>query len=233
MCSLGVSPKVFELIEKERAVRRRNFRLRRYNATRKLLTIMIPSKAHDRLHGELYSRVYRQLCFRGLDNNWRVVHGTTYKDRQSGDGGEGDTVGQPLPARQSRDSWPTLVIEAGWSASLARLRDDMAWWFGASNHEVKTVVLAKFDNGQQKLILEKYEEEPAIYRAGTPVLKQEIIITRNTATDPASYHVTGDALVLSYRKLFLRDPGPIEGDMTISVEDLRRYADLVWVEDED
>ncbi len=115
----------------------------------------------------------------------------------------------------------------------------MTWWFRASNHEVKIVVLAKFDRDQQKVLLEKYEEEPQSSRPGAmttrsvatlvPVLQQEIEITRNTATNPISFNVTRGALVLTFRKLFLRDPGPGERDIIIDVTDLQYYAHRVWV----
>lgn len=152
-----------------------------------------------------------------------------------GDGGEGDSSGGPVPVRGLNDSWPTLVIEAGTSESLSALHDDMRWWFSASNHDVKIVLLAKFDRRNQKLILQRWEEERLTRQGATntrqsntlrPVLQQNIDITRDIATD--SYHVTSGALVLSFRLLFLRDPGPQEGDYVISIQELEDYARVVW-----
>ena len=45
------------------------------------------------------------------------------------------------------------------SQSLALLRDDVRWWFSASDHGVKIVLLIKFGQGQDQLVLEKWEEE--------------------------------------------------------------------------
>jgi hypothetical protein len=42
------------------------------------------------------------------------------------------------------------------------------------------------------------------------ILRQSITITRDAATD--SYHVARRALVFSFRLLFLREPGPQEGE---------------------
>jgi hypothetical protein len=37
--------------------------------------------------------------------------------------------------------WPTVVIETGVSESLPRLRQDARWWFGASDGEVRMVII--------------------------------------------------------------------------------------------
>ncbi|KAK3346078.1 hypothetical protein B0T25DRAFT_461592, partial [Lasiosphaeria hispida] len=132
----------------------------------------------------------------------------------------------------------TLIIEAGVSQTLAQLQIGMRRWFSMSNHKVKIVLLAKFDG--TTILLEKWEEEiPVRPRATTtrhslqhqePVLRQAITITRDTTTDPISYHATSGALVLSFRLLFLRDPGHGEGDLTFGVQELEEYAEDVWAQ---
>jgi hypothetical protein len=116
----------------------------------------------------------------------------------------------------------------------------MRWWFLTSDHRVKIVLLAKFDHRQKTILLEKWEEEAQIRAGATttrsvsvhqpalqPVCRQEIKITR-TGTNPPVYDVTRGALVLGFRLLFLRDPGPEEGDIGITVEGLQWYAEVVW-----
>jgi len=140
------------------------------------------------------------------------------------------------------DDWPTLVVEAGYSESLNQLRNDMRWLFSESNHDVKVVILAKFDHRQHSILLERWEEQEwppqrVITRSRAavqqqdrfaPILRQVITITRNTTTNPASYNVSRGALVLGFKLLFLRDAGPEEGDFVISVEELQEYAERVW-----
>ncbi len=147
---------------------------------------------------------------------------------------EGDSTGGPWPARR-RNSWPTLVIEAGVSESLSALRDDMRWRFSASDHDVKIVLLTKFDNRNQQLIIERWEEEAQHPSDDTlrPVLQQSIVITRDGDANNRSYHVTSGALELSFRLLFLRDAGPQEGDYTISIPELEGFARRVWAVVED
>ena len=137
-----------------------------------------------------------------------------------------------------KGAWPTLVVEAGDSESLSELHNDMRWWFFASEHQVKIVLLAKFEHTRRALILEKWEEEPSMTRQGAtttrfaatlqPVLRQTITITEDITTNPVTYNVARGALVLGFRLLFLRDPGPGEGDYVLSVQELQAYAEKVW-----
>jgi len=172
---------------------------------------------------------------------WGSIGTTTFRAQQGhpgGDGGEGDSTGGPIPERDIIGSWPTLVIEAGDSESLRELHNDMRWWFSTSEHQVKIVLLAKFERTRRALILEKWEEEPSMTRRGAtttryaatlqPVLRQTITITEDSTTNPVSYNVARGALVLGFRLLFLRDPGPGEGDFIFSVQELQAYAERVW-----
>lgn len=116
----------------------------------------------------------------------------------------------------------------------------MRWWFSTSDHQVQIVLLAKFERTRWAIILEKWEEESSITRPGAmmtrhaaalqPVLRQTITITQDATTDPISYNVTRGALVLGFKLLFLRDPGPGEGDFVLSVQELEKYAKNVWRE---
>ncbi|KAK3343591.1 hypothetical protein B0T25DRAFT_302125 [Lasiosphaeria hispida] len=86
----------------------------------------------------------------GLEHNW-VQTGSTIFQQQghpNGGGGEGDSTG--TPASQPVNSWPTLVIEAG------APREDMEWWFEASNYQVKMVLLAKLDRPGRRILLERW-----------------------------------------------------------------------------
>ncbi|KAL7807256.1 hypothetical protein V8C26DRAFT_415244 [Trichoderma gracile] len=231
----NVSPANFESISRPE---RRGYRVRRYHADRRLLFISIRTALHEALHINLYIAFLFKIGPL-VQDIWTPIMSTTLRPQghPGGDGGEGDSSGGPRPERSGKDAWPTLLIEAGDSESLLALRDDMRWWFSASDHQVKIVLLAKFDHRLQQIIIERWEEEAATRpgatmtrRAATvgasqPVLQQSITITRDPA---AGFQVARGDLVLSFRLLFLRDPGPQEGDIIITAEDLQHYAWLVW-----
>ncbi|KAI0835336.1 hypothetical protein F5Y06DRAFT_276684 [Hypoxylon sp. FL0890] len=231
-----VSPSNFARIEEQRTIRRRKVRWRRYHAESRILIITIPTRVHEFLHSVLYEKFRDHVS----SDDWATIAGTTfYTSRPGGGCGEGDSTGGPIPQRDGRDKWPTLVIEAGYSESLNQLHMDMQWWFTASNHDVKIVMLAKFDRRQRRIILEKWEEEAATRPGATttrraaalqPNLQQTITIHRNETTSPISYNVTRGALILEFRLLFLRDPGPQERDVVISVSVLQWYAARVWAQ---
>ncbi|KAK4154292.1 hypothetical protein C8A00DRAFT_14585 [Chaetomidium leptoderma] len=242
-----VSPSSFAKIEREREKRGRAFRFRRYNSDSRTLIIIILTKLHEQLHLGLYHQFHYQLFQTGMHQAWRSMGSATLRRQghPAGDAGEGDSTGLPDPERIGMDDWPTLVIEAGDgrdSESLNWLRDDMRWWFLASNHDVKIIMLAKFDHRRRHILLERWEEQEwhpqgamtrnraAIQqqRGLVPILRQEITITRDAKTNPVSYNVTRGALVLGFKLLFLRDPGPGEGDFVISVRELQKYAERVW-----
>lgn len=128
----------------------------------------------------------------------------------------------------------------------------MRWWFGASQHEVKIVVLVKLNGNRGEIILEKWVEVPGLPRQGAtttraaaaaaagatvqPHCDQVVNITRapgitNThpaRSNPASYIVTRGALRLDFDRLFLRQPGPGEGDVIIGIQRLQMFAVRVW-----
>ncbi|KIN02409.1 hypothetical protein OIDMADRAFT_144956 [Oidiodendron maius Zn] len=239
-----VSYQDFAIIKKEREIRRRKIRFRRYHADSRLLVITIPTRTHELLHLQLYQQYLYKLVPMNLQGHWTPIGATTLQAREGhpgGNSGEGDSSGGPKPDRRGHEDWPTLVIEAGDSESLPELRNDMRWWFSTSNHEVKIVILAKFNHGERSIMLEKWEEEERAPRQGAattrwsaamePVLQQTITITYDNTGDPgnaASYTVNGGALVLEFRLLFLRDPGPGEGDIVFSIPELQSYAADVW-----
>ncbi|KAI1143317.1 hypothetical protein F5Y05DRAFT_368244 [Hypoxylon sp. FL0543] len=229
-----VTPRDFADLDEQRAARGRGVRWRRYYADSQTLLVTIPTHAHEMLHCILYEKFRDKVPTR--ENTWRTKAATTF--RAGRDRGEGDSTGGPIPERRGHDEWPTLVIEAGISESLARLRSDMEWWFAASNHDVKIVLLAKLDSSQRMITLEKWVEEPLAAGSGAtttrpsaalrPILQQTVTIHRNESTSPISYNVTRGALVLDFWLLFLRSPGSGEGDIIISVSDLQWYAECVW-----
>ncbi|KAH6627856.1 hypothetical protein F5144DRAFT_286712 [Chaetomium tenue] len=233
-----VSPTRFAKIEREREKRRRRFRFRRYDSDREILLITTATDLHERLHLEIHQKYIVQLVRSGREESWVSMGATTHRARgHRGVYGEGDSTGGPKSRMAIRPIWPTLVVEAGESYPLAELRDQMRWWFSASDHQVKIILLAKFEHTRRAITLEKWEEEPHSTRPGAmttrgssalqPVLRQTISMTENTTTDPVSYNVTG-ALVLGFSLLFLRSAGPGEGDFILSVQELEKYAENCW-----
>ncbi|KAK0714899.1 hypothetical protein B0H67DRAFT_513627 [Lasiosphaeris hirsuta] len=174
-------------IDRIREEERRKFRFRYFDTKSRILIITITTTLHERLHKSLNYQMITKIHGMGLAKSWIDVGSPTlsaqgYAGRR---GKEGDSSGGPKPERASKGAWPTLVIEAGVSQTLAQLQIGIRRWFSMSNHEVKIILLTKFDG--TTILLEKWEEEiPVRPRATTmrhslqhqePVLRQTITIT--------------------------------------------------------
>ncbi|KAI9172422.1 hypothetical protein HJFPF1_01924 [Paramyrothecium foliicola] len=237
----GISPQALSTIVN---LEKRPFRIKRFYTNQKLLIITIPTALHESLHGPLFSEITGIIRDMGLKNDWMENGATTHRARghPGGDGGEGDSTGFPLSQRKEYDPWPTLVIEVGYSQSLQQLRNDMMWWFSASNHDVKIVLLLKMDITKGCVYLEKYQEvAPSQLRGARrtrslhnlePICTQNIEITRRGGnadiTDPSSFIITRGALRLEFDLLFLRQPGVGEHDVIIQIPDLQIIASKIW-----
>ncbi|KAK4458978.1 hypothetical protein QBC42DRAFT_313065 [Cladorrhinum samala] len=243
----GVIPFDFErLVAAEEQSEFPKIHVSRFCYKKRLLIIIIPTLGHEALHSKLWSKFVIQQAQMGLDDHWedlgsgrfRVPHG--HQSGNGGDAGEGDSSG--CPRITPKRDWPTLVFEAGYCQSLDSLRAKMRWWFRCSNHQVKIVVLIKYNSAQSRITLEKWQEELTLptqqgpitrshalaVPVPTPQCNQEIFINKNTSTSPATFDVIRAPLVLDFRQVFLRDPIAGETDFTFNEGTLQRYAEVVW-----
>ena len=191
----------------------------------------MPSARHETAHTYFGMVLVERFVLMGLSNSICPAGATRYQGNTSSK--EGDTAYRPFPAR-GLDDWPTIVIEAGVSESLSRLRVDANWWLINSGGDVRIVVIISLRVVQlalQSIQIEKWELAPPPPRpqtrsvtnspvADVPTKIQEITIEPNT--------VTGAPLVLEFQKVFLRQAIPPEADFSFSAQDLQNYAADLW-----
>ncbi|CAI6088792.1 unnamed protein product [Clonostachys chloroleuca] len=233
----------FRLLEEFRSSRNRKYRFKRYYPADELLIITVPTQTHEFMHINLTQLVTGQIIRMGLEEYWQGTAAVTFKSLHGGTKGEGDSGGGPLnPGDSFKGKWPTIVIEAGYSMSIEALRQEMRWWFHASDHQVKIVLLMKatlLPNRQlSSLLIEKWKAHRHPGRSGStttrsishlePQLMQSIIIERNLgSTNPnasESYTVTSGELRLAFEDLFLRPPRQGERDVVITIRNLQWVA---------
>ncbi|KAB5558330.1 hypothetical protein GE09DRAFT_108773 [Coniochaeta sp. 2T2.1] len=228
-------------ITKRRDLEGRRFRFRFFDTKSQIVIITIPTPLDEQCHGALYNMFRDQLVRNDQELSWTSKYASTYKAPQDSifiTGKEGDSCGGPRPERGGSRAWPTLVIEAGVSELLSQLRLDMRWWFSHSHHEVKIVLIVKFSRQDETLLIERWEEDYVPRQEATatrqqtlslePVMPIQTITIRQVSANPASYNVTRGDLVLPFKLLFLRDPGPSEADFVITIQKLDVFAQLVW-----
>ncbi|KKP00371.1 hypothetical protein THAR02_07530 [Trichoderma harzianum] len=119
-------------------------RISQYCESFQCMLVSIPTTAHEVLHLGLESAIIIRLHQMGLDDDWGLTGAVTcYNQGFRSGGGNG---------------FPTFMIEAGCSRSLASMRAKAEWWFQVSNHTVKTILLAKLDESRLTIFLERWEE---------------------------------------------------------------------------
>lgn len=235
----------FSAIESERDLRGRSIKLRHWDARSQALVIALPTPGHRALHYELTRALDLQLRSMGIADKWADIGGATYTTRDFGEGrggrhrhrssAEGDTAGFPVAGLAVSNSWPTLVVLSHTSPAVESLYAAVRWWFAASEHYVKIVLVERWDGERRRIVVEKWEEEEEEENAqAEPVCRQTIAIARRDAASDLnevdSFVVDGGALELSFRHLFGKDPVTElgEGDIFFSVWSLQRFARNCW-----
>ena len=223
-----------------------------YNPVTTTLFITVPTGPHEKMHGGMNEAISN--CIRNMGTpGWDWLHAKAFTSEHGNGSSQPDMCGLPDPPARGLDGWPTLVIEAGYAQSLSQLRAKMEWWFRESSHQVKIVILVKTNLNQRTIIIEKYTENwvagpPPPPRLGATTRavaaaiaaaagtynkeRRQLTITYNADTDPLipqSHDPIRDVpLRLEFSLLFLRPPGPGEGDVVITRQQFQYYASRVW-----
>jgi len=201
-----------------------------------ILIVKMPTAKHEAVHGGFGQKLTIRAALMGLENEFYYLGGTKFQVRRASK--EGDTAFKPLSMRPREADWPTIVIEAGWSESLRKLRQDAGFWLEDSGGDVKIVLLISIcrRRGARKLIIEKWENRPV--SANRPATRSIARAAGNAQTatriqtitiDSNSNTVKGAPLTLEFRKIFLRQAvPPLEHDFTFTVQDLSVFATTYW-----
>ena len=152
---------------------------------------------------------------------------------------EADSSYKPLSIRPRPTDFPTIIFEAEWSESLARLRQDARLWLEKSRGEVKIILLFSVRRTAtvRTMIIEKWENRPI--PANPPVPANRPFTRSTTRTTPTqiqaitidsnSNTVNGAPLTLEFQKIFLRQAVPTrEHDFWFTAQDLLGIATVFW-----
>jgi len=222
-----------------------------YTADTKCLIITIPTTEHEGLHRTLDDLFFFEASLMGLKWEYSSVGSSTFQDKDA-DGnvtseGEGDSSRKPSSMRTDKHQYPTLVIEAGWTQTLEKLRQKAEWWFAKSGGDVKIVLLVKSSPRSNHIRIEKWKLAPPVSRRGATTTRAAAAMTSQcihvveiarangindahpNRFDPASYVVAGGPLQLEFIDIFLRQPiPPREGDLILDDATLQIYAADFW-----
>ncbi|EHK16482.1 uncharacterized protein TRIVIDRAFT_162346, partial [Trichoderma virens Gv29-8] len=213
-------------------VRVEQIHISQYFESSQCMLLTIRTQAHEQLHRDLCFDIAHRLNGMGLGDSFNLTGGVTCYSQGfhscSGNGSAGGASSSIWPLGERNRRFPTLMIEAGCSWSLVSMRAKAEWWFQVSNHNVKIVLLAKFDESQNTVVLERWQERQREH-AGDEEAEwvascQQTITISETEANPQVYRVTGGELVLDLRLLLLKSPPQGEEYVVLTVEYLQRYA---------
>jgi hypothetical protein len=194
-----------------------------------ILILKVPTAKHEGAHGKFGQRLTVKAAMMGLIDEFSYLGATKFPVRRGSK--EGDSAFKPQSMRPRAADWPTIVIEAGWSESLTKLREDARRWLEGSRGQVKIVLLISIGRRARKMIIEKWEHRPVpanrpatrSMTTHTPTQMQAITIDSNSNT------VNVAPLILEFRKIFLRQAvPPLEHDFTFTRQDLLAFATNFW-----
>ncbi|KAM7186808.1 hypothetical protein V8F20_011241, partial [Naviculisporaceae sp. PSN 640] len=143
-----------------------------------------------------------------------------------GDLGSADVEWAPhgRPVIAGKGDWPTMVIEvASMPIAAGHLGAKGDWWFKASDHAVKIVLLVEVDYKLQALLLEHWEEDNEFMPDNAIRYRT---VRRNTiclniiqrGQDQVPFSLEGAPLLLEFEKLFGRVPvDPQDRDVRIEL----------------
>ncbi|KAH8820874.1 hypothetical protein F5884DRAFT_745213 [Xylogone sp. PMI_703] len=228
-----VTQERFESIKKRRGELGHPVRLM-YFPDIETMIVKLVTKAHEKAHLKLgYSIARRVARMELLEEEFTPLGATLYKSPE-GSQKEGDSSFINELIWSGSDDWPSLVIEAGYSESLKRLRANAKWWIVSSGAQVQIVLLITVAPTTKQVLIEKWIPHPVT--AGRPAtqsrrLYQPHLDSTIAINQAASLSViTGAPLILEFAKVFCRPPNsPQELDIVFMQEDLDRWASSLWV----
>ncbi|PGG98269.1 hypothetical protein GX51_06917 [Blastomyces parvus] len=196
-------------------------RIKDQSLTNHLLIINMPSNDHESairyfemlLHDKL-NEMRAKLAVKVKHCGAAGVQGTTRKKFP-------DASFRPrlLPAARSA-TWPSLVLEVGYSESAPKLKRDASWWLTESQGDVRAVITLKIFR-YHRVHLEMWQLRDGAARP-RPVMTQEVTVTKS-----ASGYSATDQMVIRFQDLLLRLPaGNGEHDIVLNRNDLAELVEL-------
>lgn len=120
--------------------------------------------------------------------------------------------------------WPSLVVEIAVSESLQKLGSDISFWLTDTYGQVNVAIgISIARTPSQTITVSKWVRG----NAGEPRRDQEVTVEKKSLKDPSPV-VKNGPLVIEFERLFLRSPGPQEGNVVMDDESLGSMAVTVW-----
>jgi len=194
------------------------------------LIVKMVGPVHEMMHISLINYIQEEMGRMGL----RSIHdyiglgSTRFQHRSNNSFKEADSALAPICPQP----WPSLVIEAGWAETSARLHTDAQWWLSAQlpPNNTTLVILVSFIKSQRTFRLEKYElvtVTSSVVTGSAPLgVRNLAMCTAVTTIDIRSTPpiITGAPFVLPFAGIMRRPPIAPQQNVSMSAVELEAWA---------
>ncbi|CAK9219386.1 unnamed protein product [Sphagnum troendelagicum] len=158
-----------------------------------------------------------------------LATGSARFGRRGGRSKEADVSYTPLSRPLEDDAWPSLVIEAGVSESLAMLRTDAAFWITNSDGRTRIVIVLSVNRRDRQILVERWEEDPRIRPNWSTTNYSRIPRLIQSLTLNAGVTYVGLPFEIPAQKVFDDMPENIpRGEFLFTPDSLNEFNTIVW-----
>ncbi|CAG8004173.1 unnamed protein product [Penicillium salamii] len=193
-----------------------------YNFTSHTVVLKIRSPVHEAAHrafSEIFSNWHRSQESRLIPTGGATIEGSTRN--QSPDSCWKTSV--YVPGRDVK--WPTILVEAGWSGSMAKLKQDILFWLRGSEEQVRVALTIEVDRRGSITIQQWILDNTASRSSVKPF--QTMHITQNRCAGLNQHQISG-SMHIKFEDCFLRVKRDSESDFVMSKNDITEIAEAVW-----
>lgn len=193
-----------------------------YNFISHTIVLKMLTPIHEAAHrafSEIFSAWHRGQESRLLPVGNATVEGSTRK--KCPDSSWKTSV--YIPGRDMK--WPTILVEAGWSESMAKLKQDVLFWLRESEQQVKAALTIQVTR-RGSIAIQQWKLDQTAHRSSVKPI-QAMHITRNRCADSNQHQISG-SMHIQFEDCFLRVKRGNESDFVLSIDDMTEIAEAVW-----
>ncbi|KAJ5988247.1 hypothetical protein N7481_003457 [Penicillium waksmanii] len=194
-----------------------------YNFISHVIVLKMITPMHEAVHrafSEIFGTWYRGQEGRLMPQGGAGIEGFTRK--KSPDSSWNTTVLTPGRNRK----WPTIIVEAGWTESMGKLKEDVLFWLRDSEQQVK-VALTMNITRRGSITIQQWSSIQTAHKASVKPT-QTMRITRNREVTSSQHKISG-SLHIKFEDCYLRSKRNNESDFTLSSEDMSEISTAVWI----
>ncbi|KAK2786068.1 hypothetical protein FQN53_006977 [Emmonsiellopsis sp. PD_33] len=198
-----------------------------YDAVSNVLIVRLVSRPHEEATQRMDLRITVAVSSMGLRDELHYFGASPVYAGGSGKQPDASYLPRTLPQGRT-DTWPSIVIETGYSESSGKLRADAAWWLLASDGEVRLVIAVHISPQRPRIVTERWESVLADNSHGGSSRKPQLLQS-STIEYQNNLPVASGPLTIPFDRLFLRPPvPPQEHDLVYTPTELETLARIIW-----